>query len=202
MDTNQQVVSTYSKYADNYKISYGQPSELMDVFLSLVGQGRILDAGCGTGTDSAHMASRGFEVTGVDLSAGMLAIAKERFPGIDFRIMDIRSLDFTEKFSGILASFSIIHLPKADVPAVLRNFYRLLNAGGILFLSVQEGESAEKMVKTYFSGEEKIFLNVISREELKRLVREAGFSIIKDYIRGPKENEIKYNKYTLLARKV
>src|SRR4051794_253905 len=69
---------------------------------------RILDAGCGPGRDSKWFHERGFQTVGVDLSTGMLAEARRRAPGVDFRQSDLRSLAFPDGyFDGIWCCASL-----------------------------------------------------------------------------------------------
>ena len=67
---------------------------------------RILDIGCGTGRHDIELAMRGYNVTGVDLSEGMLARAKEKASeagvSVDFRMGDGRSLGFRDEFDLVI----------------------------------------------------------------------------------------------------
>jgi magnesium-protoporphyrin O-methyltransferase len=78
---------------------------------------RILDAGCGTGAAAVEMAKRGAHVVAVDVSAGLVDIARERAPAglhIDWRSGDM--LDFAHgSFDHIIAMDSLIHYPFGDI---------------------------------------------------------------------------------------
>jgi len=88
---------------------------------------RILDAGCGPGLDCQWFHERGFSAIGLDLSAGMLAEARTRVSGVPFCQADLRHIGFREgAFDGIWCNASLLHLPRADVPNVLRDFRRIL----------------------------------------------------------------------------
>jgi len=202
MDKSKQAVSVYNQIAAMYDNEYGISSYIND-FLNLVNKnGRILDVGCGPGKDSHYIASEGFEVVGVDLSEEMIRIAKKNFPRIDFRIMDMRELSFEpNSFDGIFVAFSFIHLPKKGVSGVLIKLYELLKGGGSIYIAVQEDESKEVFSPTPLKPDEKIFLNLFSTEEIKFLIKRAGFSIIAEYKRKPGKNEFQYNKLFILAKK-
>lgn len=137
---------------------------------------RILDAGCGPGRDTRWFHERGFQVVGVDLSAGMLAEARRRAPGVDFRQADLRQLDFPEGyFDGIWASASLLHLPRADVARVLASFNRLLGHG-YLYLTVKAGQGDEVTERVYGPGHRRRF-TYFSRPEIELLVERASFDV-------------------------
>lgn len=145
MAKSKQASSVYDKIAKPYAKEFSKPSEYIDDFLAqLHKNGKIFDVGCGVGVDSGYMVSRGFEVIGIDLSKEMLNIARQKFPQIDFRQLDIRELDFPPQFlDGILASYSLIHIPKKDVPDLLKKFHRILKKDGAIYIALQEGKSEE-----------------------------------------------------------
>jgi ADP-ribose pyrophosphatase YjhB (NUDIX family) len=137
---------------------------------------RILDAGCGPGRDSKWFHERGFQVIGVDLSQGMLAEARRRVPAVDFRQADLRGLDFPDGyFDAIWCYASLLHLPRADVPAVLANFNRLLGHG-FLRLSVKAGQGEEVVDGVYGPDTPRKF-TYFSRCELELLLERSGFDV-------------------------
>ncbi|QMW65523.1 class I SAM-dependent methyltransferase [Mumia sp. ZJ1417] len=105
--------------------------------------GRILDAGCGPG-HWTEMLSRGGsrDVVGVDASARFLDAARGRSAFLDLSRADLAALPLaTGSVGGILSWYSIIHTPPADVPAIVREFARVLAPGGSLLLGFFEGEA-------------------------------------------------------------
>src|SRR5579859_6216102 len=132
---NNRTIATYDKIAAQYAATNveGVPDDRLNRFAEIVTGGaptsqfRILDAGCGAGQDSPWFHARGFQVVGVDLSAGMLAEARKRAPEVAFQQADLRQLDFSNgSFDGIWSCASLLHLPRANVPGVLRDFRRIL----------------------------------------------------------------------------
>ena len=204
MEKSKQANLVYDKIADSYAGAFSNPSEYIDEFLSLIPKnGKILDVGCGTGVDAGYMQSKGFEVIGIDLSKEMLKLAKERFPQIDFKLADIRKLEFTSNsFNGILASCSLIHIPKDDVRQTLKKFHEILKNNGIIYIALQGGKSEEIFIDEPFKPNEKLFLNVFSLEEIRNLLIWTGFSIDKIHQREPKsEKELKFTKLFIIAKK-
>lgn len=91
---------------------------------------RVLDAGCGTGYLSRKLQARGAQVTGVDFSEKMIALARQDAEGIDFRVDSCESLDTcaTESFHLLVSNYVLMDLP--DLEAAVNAFYRVLQPGG------------------------------------------------------------------------
>ena len=96
--------------------------------------GVALDAACGTGGHAAHLAARGHSVIGVDISAGMLAVAAAKVPAGDFRIGDLRQLPVPDKQVGlVVCALALTHVP--ELAPVLAEFARVLRPGGHLVIA-------------------------------------------------------------------
>ena len=73
----------------------------------------VLDAGCGTGTNSVWLAERGFKVTGADFSEFALSEAKGE--GIDYRREDLTSLSFADaSFDAVICIGVLMHIPEVE----------------------------------------------------------------------------------------
>src|SRR5687767_14656650 len=96
--------------------------ELLDRFAERVaGKGRVCDLGCGPGQIARYLHERGVDVFGLDLSPSMLEEARKAHPGIPFRQGDMRALDLPDNsLAGIAAFYSILHIPRDEVTAVLK----------------------------------------------------------------------------------
>lgn len=98
----------------------------------------VLDAGCGPGLSSAWLAAQGYRVVGLDLSWGMLQHASPLAAG-GYVQADMRFPPFAPAFEGLVALASLLHLPRADTPAVLNRLIGRLKPEGVALLSVKEG---------------------------------------------------------------
>jgi SAM-dependent methyltransferase/pimeloyl-ACP methyl ester carboxylesterase len=99
------------------------------------GGARVLDVASGPGYATARAAERGASVIGVDIAQGMVALARERYPQLDFRWGDAESLPFTDdSFDSVLASFLMHHVSRYE--QVAEEFARVLAPGGRLALTV------------------------------------------------------------------
>ena len=95
--------------------------------------GRALDVGCGcSGRFLRLLEGRGYEVEGLDLSARMIALARERFPGRTFHEADICAWEAPGDYDFITAWDSIWHVPLAAAEGVLQKLCGALRPGGVL----------------------------------------------------------------------
>lgn len=203
-DQSSHTASVYDKIAGIYQDTFDEPTDFIEEFVEMVPRNSsILDAGCGVGTDSAFLHSKGFHVVGLDLSPGMIKIARKRHPDIEFRLEDLREPKFPDRsFAGIIGSFSLIHIPKKDVPGTLNKYNKLLKEQGVLFLTLQGGRSEELFVDEPYKPGEKTFLNIFSEAEIKKELEKTGFVIVKIKDRLPEEGkEFNYQKLFVWAEK-
>lgn len=141
---------------------------------------KILDAGCAAGRDSNLLQQKGFKVTGVDISTGLLEIAKQKFPHITFLEGNFLSLPFKDgEFDGVWAHQSLLHLETtADVDKALAEFHRVLKPGGVLLVLVkaQTGKDKTAIVTDDFSNHDRFF-QYFTHDEIKQRLERAGFKL-------------------------
>lgn len=107
------------------------------------GLGAVYDIGCGPGHVASYLHQHGVTVCGLDLSPEMVAHAQRLYPAIPFAHGNMRSLDAADgAWGGIVAFYSIIHIPRDEVVAVLREFKRVLRPGGVLLLAFHIGQDS------------------------------------------------------------
>ena len=133
--------------------------------------GRILDAGCGSGRDSVEFMRRGYDVMAIDASPAMIQCARSQ--GVDARLLTFQRMRFTQEFDGIWACASLLHVPQAEIPAVLRRLAKALRRTGVLYASLKSGHG-EKIAEdgrffSYFSLAE--FSNLLAAGNLFRVIR-------------------------------
>lgn len=116
-----------------------------DAFLARLrdaGAARLLEVGAGTGQDAAFFRDAGLEVVATDLSPEM--VERCRTKGLEAHVMDFLGLDFPDtSFDAVHAMNCLLHVPNADLPAVLDEIARVLVGGGLFFLGVYGGNGTE-----------------------------------------------------------
>ena len=137
--------TTLSWYRDN-AIQYAEETRnslVLDAlweFLSRMKEGgTILDYGSGSGRDSAYFINKGFSVDSLDGSAEMKAQA-ERLFGIKVKLASFLSLEEKDKYDGIWAQASILHLEEHDLRVALTLIERALKRDGVFYSSFRKGE--------------------------------------------------------------
>lgn len=95
---------------------------------------RILDFGCGSGRDTKHFLSLGFQVEAIDGSAILCKKASE-YTGICVKQMFFQELNEVHKYDGIWACSSILHLSKAELKSVLKKMLIALKSNGVIYTS-------------------------------------------------------------------
>jgi SAM-dependent methyltransferase len=122
---------------------------MLGAFAELV-DGPVADLGCGTGIVTAHLASLGVKAFGVDLSPGMVEVARRDHPELEFSVGSMNSLDLPDgSVSGVVAWYSIIHTPPELLPEIFAEFRRVLAPGGYLLLGFKAGDEVRHLDQGY-----------------------------------------------------
>jgi len=130
------VESGYDRMAEAY-LSTKDPEDptmlaaLEDLARGLPSTAAILDLGCGAGIPVTRwLARRGYAVTGVDVSARQLELARRYVPEATFIKADMTDLAFgPETFDAVVALYAITHVPRAEQPALIADVFRWLKPG-------------------------------------------------------------------------
>ena len=189
---------TYERQAQTFDAQRGRsPFEAawLDRFAAhLPPKARVLDLGCGAGEPIAQwLIAKGYDVTGLDFSTNMLAIARARWPEGDWREGDMRDLDEVAAWDGIIGWNSLFHLSAEDQRACLPRLARALTPTGALMLSV--GHSHGEVAGTV--GDEQVYHASLSPAEYANLL-DANDMQLRGFIA---EDETCNNHTVLLARR-
>ena len=100
------------------------------------GAGPVADVGCGPGRVTGYLNDLGLAVFGIDLSPEMIAVARRTYPGLRFEVGSMLALDVPDAaLGGVLAWYSVIHVPDERVPEAFAEFCRVLAPGGLVLLA-------------------------------------------------------------------
>ena len=120
-------------------------------FLSRLEPGAaILDFGCGSGRDTKYFLEHGYQVDAIDGSEELCKIAST-YTGIPVRQMYFQDLDAWERYDGIWACSSILHLEKTELRSVLKKMADALRPGGWIYTSFKYGEFEGMRNGRYFT---------------------------------------------------
>jgi SAM-dependent methyltransferase len=187
------VQTSYDRVADEYVVRIFEElehkpldRELLDKFAENVQViGPACDVGCGPGHVARYLHGRGVRVSGVDLSPVMVESARRLNPGIEFAQGDMRSLKIDDEvLGGIVAFYSIIHIPRQDVVAVLAELKRVLRPGGLLLLAFHIGDESVHLDEWWGQQVSVDFL-FFRPDEMKGFLNEAGFQVVEIVEREP-----------------
>ena len=117
--------------------------------LKLSGGACILDFGCGSGRDTKYFLDKGYLVEAIDGSAELCKLASE-YTEICVKQMLFEELDEYEKYDGIWACSSILHLDKRALKDVLKKMVAALKANGVVYTSFKYGDFEGERNGRYF----------------------------------------------------
>ncbi|MDE5539544.1 MAG: RdgB/HAM1 family non-canonical purine NTP pyrophosphatase [Bacilli bacterium] len=166
----------YNKNAELYfsKTIKAALQENYDTFLKHLKVGSyILDFGCGSGRDSLYFMEHGYKVRAIDGSREMCKIASNYIKQ-SVEEMKFEELNDIEKYDGIWACSSILHVPKEELPDILKKMVKALKSEGVIYASFKKGTGYEIKEGKYY--------NYLIKEELSSILRELNMGVeIVDY---------------------
>ena len=110
----------------------------------------ILDFGCGSGRDTKAFLDAGFQVEAADSSEELCALASG-YAGIRVKQMLFSELDACERYDGIWACASILHLNRSELADVIGKIEAALKPGGVLYASFKYGDYEGMRNGRYFT---------------------------------------------------
>lgn len=136
-------------------------TELQDKFLAYLRSGsRVLDFGCGSGRDAKYFLDKGYQVDAIDGSIEFVKIASE-YAQIEVKHMFFQELDTVERYDGIWACSSILHLTREELPDMFAKMARALVPGGVLYTSFKYGAEETERNGRYFTDMTEDKMNIL-----------------------------------------
>ena len=181
-------------YADVVRGLLGENPYLrasLSLFAELVrdaGGGAVADVGCGPGYVTRHLHGLGVEAFGIDLSPQMVAIARRDHPDLRFEVGTMTDLDLADQsVAGVLAFWSVIHVPDHAVPGVFGQFRRVLRRGGPLLVGFHVGDGSHHASEGYSGRAISVDSHRRRPGQVALWLREAGFTVEAELVLRPDE---------------
>lgn len=163
----------------------------LSLFAELVvaaGGGLVADVGCGPGYVTHHLHQLGVDVVGIDLSPGMIAVARRDYPDLRFEVGTMTDLDLADdSLTGVLAFWSVIHVPDHALPTVFAQFLRVLRPGCPLLVGFHVGDETRHTSVGYSGRSIDVDTHRRQPDRVAHLLREAGFTIEAQLVMRPDE---------------
>jgi ubiquinone/menaquinone biosynthesis C-methylase UbiE len=152
------------------------------------GGGAVADIGCGPGHVTAYLHTLGLDAFGVDLSPGMVELARREHPGLRFEVGSMTSLDLPDAaVTGLLAWQSLIHVPDEQVPTAFAQFYRVLRPGGPLQLLFHVGHGSQLKTDGYGGHPMNVHVHRRQPDQVASWLHAAGFDVEAEMVLSPRE---------------
>ncbi|MGW5719360.1 class I SAM-dependent methyltransferase [Amycolatopsis sp. NPDC003865] len=179
------VASSYAEFVSDALEKHAHMRAALTLFAAEV-DGPAVDIGCGPGQFTAYLASLGVDASGIDLSPAMIDVARRQYPHLRFDVGSMTDLALPDaSMAGVLAFWSLIHIPDESVPVALAHFRRVLRPDGLLVIGYHVGVGTR--LKTQGYGGHPMRVNVHLRQPwwLAKRVRAAGFTIEAEWALDP-----------------
>lgn len=187
MNPKETVRAGYERAAEAYLAARPQESPDVAALARLLDRlppgSRVLDAGCGAGLPILRRLAHAHRVVGVDFAARQLALAVRNVPAAALVCQDLTRLGFAAgAFDAVVSYYAIIHVPRAEHPAILAGIHRLLRAGGLAFLCLGAMDIHDDLDDDYYGA--RMFWSHYDAPANLTLLLQAGFDVLWSEIIG------------------
>lgn len=208
------VKNDYNIIANEYADEFGKTIEDIEVIEEFISKlntnSKILDLGGWTGKLTNLFTQKGHEAICYDFSEEMMKKAKEFYPEIPYILDDIINIKEhfeNSSFDGIIAFYSLFHIPKEEIDKVFSNIYDILKQKGIFCFVVQLGNWDDFIDEPYLkeNGKKMLYFNFFTKEQINELLKKYNFEKIyekeKEEIGENELGEHGNNKIFIIAKK-
>lgn len=177
----------YDRFSSRYWVTWGMAVEethraYLQKFLERVPpSSMILSAACGAGRFDGLLLEAGHRVVGIDQSAGVLKLAQEHFPEVEYVKVALHEMNFREMFEGVICMDAMEHICPEDYPGILHRFQEALKPGGVLYFTADREEEPDFDLEMYFergkaAGLPIVFGEVADEEAFKQAMEQTEAS--------------------------
>ena len=143
----------------------------------------IIDLGGGSGKLTNYFNEKGYKAICYDFSENMKKYAENTYPNIQFILDDIVNIKnhFNKKaIDGIIAMYSLFHIPKENINQLFKDINNVLKNNGLFCFSLQLGSGEDFVDEPYLkeSGKNVLYMNYLTKNEIYDLLDESNFEII------------------------
>lgn len=164
----------------------------LTLFAELVrgaGGGPVVDVGCGTGYVAAYLHEVGVDAFGIDLSPEMIAIARRDHPELRFEVGTMTGLELADdSVAGIVAFWSVIHVPDHAMPGVCEEFRRVLRPHGRVLIGFHVGDETQHTSEGYTGRPIKVDTHHRQPSKVRGWLRDAGFTTEAELVMRPDDD--------------
>lgn len=175
------VAERYAERVRGYPDGAPYERAALTLFAELVlaaGGGPVADVGCGPGHITAFLRRCGVEAFGIDLSPAMVGVARRDHPGLRFEVGSMTELGLADaSVGGLIAWYSLVHVPDGEVAPVLAQFRRVLRPGGPLLLGFHAGEGSRYKTEGYGGLPMRVHVHRREPERVAGRLEAAGFAV-------------------------
>jgi SAM-dependent methyltransferase len=183
LDAKHTVEAGYDRIAERYAAWAGETLQgpraryVSLLFERLPEGAEVLELGCATGLPTTRELSKRFSVTGVDISARNIALAKRQVPEVRFEKADITRLAFPPaSFDAAIAFYTITHIPREEHAKLLQDIVGWLRPGGLFVASMGASDDPGGIEKDWLGAP--MYFSAFDASTNKRLVEEAGLQLL------------------------
>ncbi len=164
----------------------------LGLFADLVresGAGPVADVGCGPGYVTRYLHDLGLDAFGIDLSPGMVAVARRDHPDLRFEVGTMTDLDLADgSMGGVPAFWSVIHVPDDALPGVFTGFRRVLRPGCPLLVGFHVGDGTRRTTEGHSGQDIDVDTHRRTPEQVSGALRDSGFEIDAELLVRPDDD--------------
>lgn len=173
------VAEDYQRMIDGLMDRLPVERAVLRLFAELVGAGAaVLDVGCGTGEITGRLHEHGLEMRGLDVSPGMVQVAREHHPGLTFAVAAMHALPLASRsVDGVACWYVLQHVPDAGLDAAFRELRRVLRPSGIAMFAFHSGTGSHAKTEGYGGHPMRVQVHRRKAVDVGRRLERAGFTV-------------------------
>jgi cyclopropane fatty-acyl-phospholipid synthase-like methyltransferase len=186
-DPRRIVANGYDVIAERYlewtgeALSPGREHALAQIGAHVAAGARVLDLGCGAGVPMTRELARTYAVHGVDISAHQIELARKLVPSATFECADFGELEVGDaSYDAVVAFFSLTHLERDELPALLSRVRRWLTPRGVFVAAFGVSDDAGTVDEEWLGAP--MFFSHFDAATNEQLVARTGFDILQSRI--------------------